>query len=179
MSPAHERALSVALGLGEGPPAGQVLVANAALVLLRQAAAAGPLMVIVDDIAWLDRASAVVLGFVARRLTGSRVGLLAASRSGEESFFEYGGLPGYELQPLAERDAAALLKARFPALAPRAHRRLLADAQGNPLDLLELPVALGDEGLERGEDLLAWCVATKKRTTRWRSSSPPVAFGIS
>ncbi|MEZ0072032.1 LuxR C-terminal-related transcriptional regulator [Planotetraspora sp. GP83] len=144
LSSAHERALSVALGLGEGTPPGQLLVANAALVLLRQAAVPRPLLVIIDDIAWLDRASAVVLGFVARRLTGSRVGLLAASRSGEESFFEHGGLSGYELQPLDERGAAALLKAHFPALAPRVHQRLLADAQGNPLALLELPVALGD-----------------------------------
>ncbi|MFG1710660.1 AAA family ATPase [Nonomuraea sp. M3C6] len=144
LSAPHERALSVTLGLGEGAPPGQLLVANAALALLRQAAVPRPLLVIIDDIAWLDRASAIVLGFVARRLTGSRVGLLAASRTGEESFFEYGGLPGYELQPLDERDAAALLKAHFPALAPRAHQRLLADAQGNPLALLELPVALGD-----------------------------------
>jgi DNA-binding CsgD family transcriptional regulator/tetratricopeptide (TPR) repeat protein len=141
LNPAHERALSVALGLGEGAPPGRLLVANAALALLSQAA---PLLVIIDDIAWLDRASAVVLGFVARRLTGSRVGLLAASRSGEESFFEYGGLSGYELQPLDEPDAATLLKAYFPALTPRALQRLLADAQGNPLALLELPVALGD-----------------------------------
>ncbi|WP_433346049.1 helix-turn-helix transcriptional regulator [Microtetraspora malaysiensis] len=143
LSSAHERALSVALGLGEGAPPGQLLVANAALLLLRQATVSRPLLVIIDDIAWLDRASAVVLGFVARRLTGSRVGLLAASRSGEESFFEHAGLPGYELQTLDERDAAALLRAHFPALPPRAHRRLLADAQGNPLALLELPVALG------------------------------------
>ncbi|MDX3107625.1 LuxR C-terminal-related transcriptional regulator [Nonomuraea angiospora] len=144
LNPAHERALSVALGLGEGVPPGQLLLANAALLLLRQAAATRPLLLVVDDIAWLDRASAVVLGFVARRLTGSRAGLLAASRSGEESFFEYAGLLGYELQPLTDEDAAALLRARFPALAPRARQRLLADAQGNPLALLELPVALGD-----------------------------------
>ncbi|GAA3598058.1 LuxR family transcriptional regulator [Nonomuraea rosea] len=141
---AHRRALSVALGLGEGAPPGRLLVAGAALTLLRQAAAPHPLLLVIDDIAWLDRASALVLGFAARRLAGSRVGLLAASRSGEESFFEYGGLPGYELQPLDERDAAALLKAHFPALAPRTRQRLLADAQGNPLALLELPVALGD-----------------------------------
>ncbi|WP_346119615.1 ATP-binding protein [Nonomuraea roseola] len=151
LTPAHERALRVALGLGEGAAPGRLLVANAALMLLRQAAAPRPLLVVVDDIAWLDRASAVVLSFVARRLTGSRAGLLAAARSEEESFFEYGGLPGHELQPLAEQDAAALLKARFPALSPRIHQRLLADAQGNPLALLELPVALGD--LQRGGTL--------------------------
>jgi hypothetical protein len=81
-------------------------------------------------------------GFVARRLAGSRVGFLAAYRSGEESFFERSGLPGYELEPLDDDAAAALIGDRFPALAPRVRQRLLADAQGNPLALLELPVAL-------------------------------------
>ena len=100
---AHRQALTVALGLGDGPPPSQLLVANAALALLRQAAVATALLVIVDDLPWLDRASAVVLGFAARRLDGSRVGLIAASRAGEEGFFERAGLPGYELQPLDKR----------------------------------------------------------------------------
>jgi hypothetical protein len=119
-------------------------VANAALALLRQAAAATPVLVVVDDLQWLDRASAVVLAFVARRLGGSRVGVLAAFRSGEEGFFERSGLPGYDLRPLDEVAATALLEDRFPALAPRARQRLLAEAEGNPLALLELPVALSD-----------------------------------
>lgn len=142
LSAMHGRALRVALGLSDGSPPGQLVVSNAALALLLQAAAARPLLVIVDDLPWVDRASAVVLGFVARRLAGSRVGFLAASRSGEESFFERGGLPGYELLPLDDAAAAALIGDRFPALAPRVRQRLLADAQGNPLALLELPVAL-------------------------------------
>ncbi len=141
---AHRQALTVALGLGDGPPPSQLLVANAALALLRQAAVATALLVIVDDLPWLDRASAVVLGFAARRLDGSRVGLIAASRAGEEGFFERAGLPGYELQPLDNAAAMALLEDRFPALAPRVRQRLLAEAQGNPLALLELPVALDD-----------------------------------
>jgi DNA-binding CsgD family transcriptional regulator len=141
---AHGQALTVALGLDDGPPSSQFLVANAALALLRQAAAATPVLVIVDDLQWLDRASAVVLAFVARRLDGSRVGVLAASRSGEEGFFERSGLPRFDLRPLDDVAAAALLGARFPALAPRVRQRLLADAEGNPLALLELPVALSD-----------------------------------
>ena len=67
-------------------------------------------------------------------------------RAGERSvalgFFERAGLPRYELQPLDDAAATALLQDRFPALAPRVRRRLLAEAQGNPLALLELPVAL-------------------------------------
>jgi hypothetical protein len=147
----HRRALSVAVGLDDGPAGDRLVVSNAALALLLGAAATHPVLVIVDDLPWLDRASAVVLGFVARRLTGSRVGFLAASRPGEESFFERGGLPGYELQPLGDAAAAALLGARFPALAPRVRQRLLDDAQGNPLALLELPAALS--GAQRAGSL--------------------------
>jgi hypothetical protein len=143
LSPLHGKALRVALGLRDGSPADQLVVSNAALALVVQAAAAHPVLVIVDDLPWVDRASAVVLGFIARRLAGSRVGFLAAYRSGEESFFERSGLPGYELEPLDDEAAAALIADRFPALAPRVRQRLLADAQGNPLALLELPVALG------------------------------------
>jgi len=93
----------------------------------------------VDDLPWLDRASAVVLGVVARRLAGSRVGFLAVYRSGEDGFFDRGGLPVHEVLPLSEAAATKLVGDRFPALAPRVRQRLLAEAQGNPLALLELP----------------------------------------
>ncbi len=146
LDPPHRNALTVALGLGEGSVSSQLLIANAALTLLRRAAAAGPVLVIVDDVPWLDRSSAVILGFVARRVAGSRVGLLAASRPDEGSFFEGGGLARYEPRPLDQGAAAALLQERFPALAPRVRQRLLTAAQGNPLALLELPVALEDAG---------------------------------
>jgi hypothetical protein len=104
-------------------------------------------LLVVDDLPWLDRASAVVLGVVARRLAGSRVGFLAVSRSGEDGFFDRGGLPVHEVLPLSEAAAAELVGDRFPALAPRVRQRLLAEAQGNPLALLELPVALS--GMQR------------------------------
>jgi hypothetical protein len=138
----YRTALSVALGLDQGAPSDQLLVSNAALTLLVQAAVERSLLVIVDDLPWLDRASAVVLGFVARRLAGSRVGFLGAYRSGEGSFFERGGVPLHHVQPLDTTAAAALLQARSPSLAPRVRERLLTEAQGNPLALLELPVAL-------------------------------------
>ena len=135
-------ALNVALGFGVGPPSDHLVVANAALTLLRRSAEAQPVVVIVDDLPWVDRPSALVLGFVARRLSGSRVWFLAASRIGEESFFERAGLPTYEVQPLDGEAAAALLSSRFPALDARVQRRVLADSQGNPLALLELPGVL-------------------------------------
>ena len=142
LSAAHRDALNVALGYGEGPPPDRLLVSTATLTVLRQAAAASPVLVIVDDLPWLDRASAGVLGFVARRLADSRVGFLAASRPEPESFFERAGLAHHELGLLDDQAASGLLSSRFPELAPRVRQRILAAAQGNPLALLELPAAL-------------------------------------
>jgi DNA-binding CsgD family transcriptional regulator len=138
----HRRALNVALGFGEGPAPDRLVICNATLSILGRAARAQPVLVIVDDLHWLDRASAGVLGFVARRLAGNRVGFLAAARTGEESFFERAGLREIEVGPLDETAASELMSARFPALALAVRQRLLAEAQGNPLAVLELPVAL-------------------------------------
>ena len=141
----HQDALNVALGFGEGAPPSRLVVSNAALVLLRQSAASRPLLVILDDLPWLDRASAGVLSFVARRLGGSRVGLLGASRTGEEDLFDHVGLPQLDVYRLEDDAAAQLLDARFPDLGSIARDRILVEAQGNPLALLELPVALSPE----------------------------------
>ena len=153
LSPPHRAALEVALGLGDGPTPDPLIVCNAGLSLLLQAGAREPVLVIVDDVQWVDRATALVLGFVARRLLGTRVGFLAASRSGDESFFDRSGLRGHDLVPLDDAASTALLVDRFPALAPRVRQRLLAEAQGNPLALLELPAAL--TSMERSSRALA------------------------
>ena len=139
----HRDALNVALGFGEGAPPSRLVVSNAALALLRHGATARPLLVVIDDLPWLDRASAGVLGFVARRLDGSHIGLLGGSRTGEEDFFEHAGLPELEVRPLDDVAAGDLLDTRFPDLAPTVRERILVEAQGNPLALLELPLALG------------------------------------
>jgi DNA-binding CsgD family transcriptional regulator len=139
---AHSDALRVALGFGNGPPPDRLVVSSATLTCLRQVAAANPLLLIVDDLPWLDRASGAVLGFVTRRLEGGRVGFLGAMRSGSETFFNHGGLPEFEVPPLDATSSRALLDARFPHLAEMVRQRLLAVAEGNPLALLELPTAL-------------------------------------
>ena len=97
---AHRDALRVALGFGTGPPPDRLLVSNAVLILLQRVAARGPLLLIVDDLPWIDRASAAVLSFVARRLDGRGAGLLVACRTGADSYFDRAGLPEYELTPL-------------------------------------------------------------------------------
>jgi DNA-binding CsgD family transcriptional regulator/DNA polymerase III delta prime subunit len=143
LSPLLAGALNVALGLGDGPPPAQLLVATASLALLQRAAQEQPLLVIVDDLPWLDRASALVLGMVARRLTGLPVALLVACRTGEPSFFDQGNLPVVRVAPLSDEAATELLTSRFPVMTARVRRRLLDTALGNPLALLELPVSLG------------------------------------
>ena len=138
----HRDALNVALGFDTGAPPSRLVVSNAALVLLREAAAARPLLLIIDDLPWLDRASAGVLSFVARRLEGSRLGLLGASRSGEEDYFDHAGIPELDLQRLDDEAADQLIDRSFPELTTTVRQRLLIEAQGNPLALIELPVAL-------------------------------------
>ena len=139
LAAAHRQALSVALGLGDGPGSDRLVISTATLALLRRVASREPLVVIIDDLPWLDRASALVLGFVARRLGGTRIAFLAAQRSGEESFFERAGIPVLDVAPLENGAAAELVSSRFPALAPRVRDRVVAESQGIPLALLELP----------------------------------------
>lgn len=136
------RAMRTALGYDAGPLPERLVVCNAALALLRSAAEDAPLLLVVDDLPWVDRASAAVFGFLARRLAGIRVRFLAASRTGVDSFFDGTGLPAHELDALDADAAARLVDLNFPDLAYPVRRRLLDTAQGNPLALLELPDAL-------------------------------------
>ncbi|MDX3096261.1 AAA family ATPase [Streptomyces sp. ME01-24h] len=138
----YREALRVALGLGTGPPPRTLVVANAALALLQHAAAEQPLLLVVDDLPWIDRASAVVLGLVARRLTGTGVVLLAAARRGSESCFDGTGLPEHEVSPLDPQTARRLVGGRHPDMVWSVLDRVVTAAHGNPLALLELPTAL-------------------------------------
>jgi DNA-binding CsgD family transcriptional regulator len=138
----HRDALNIALGFGEGAPPSRLVVSNATTMLLRLAAVSRPLLVVIDDLPWLDRASAGVLSFVSRRLEGTNVGMLGASRTGEADFFEHAGLPELDVPRLDEGTAQELLDSRFPDLASAVRDRILIEAQGNPLALMELPTSL-------------------------------------
>lgn len=138
----YREALRVALGFGTGSPPRGLVVANATLALLRRAAAQQPLLLIVDDLPWIDRASSVILGFVTRRLTGTPITLLAAARGGPGSLLDGAGLPEHEVLPLDQRSARRLVGFRHPELAGNVVDRIVTAAQGNPLALLELPTTL-------------------------------------
>ncbi|MEU8124201.1 AAA family ATPase [Spirillospora sp. NPDC049024] len=115
-------------------------VRRAMLALLRRLAAARPVLCLVDDAQWLDAASADVLVFVARRLGGEPVALLAAAR--DEATFGSSGLPQLRLPRLAPDPAAALLAETGGDLSPPARERVIAEADGNPLALRVLPASL-------------------------------------
>jgi hypothetical protein len=130
-------ALRTAFGFGAGPAPDRFLVAMAVLSLLSEVAGERPLVCVVDDQQWLDRASAQALGFVARRLAAEPVGLVFAARVPGE---ELGGLPELAVEGLAEGDAQALLDSALTGpLDTRVRDQIVAEAEGNPLALLELP----------------------------------------
>jgi DNA-binding CsgD family transcriptional regulator len=136
--------LNVALGFSAGLAGDRLLVSNAVLALLLRAAADGPLLLIVDDLDRMDQASALALGFVARRLRGSRVGLIAAVRTGASSASAL-DVPSFALRPLDDDASARLVASRFPGLAAEVRQRIVAEARGNSLALLELPAGLTDQ----------------------------------
>ena len=140
--------LHVALGHDRGTPPTRADVAEAVLALLRSAAERAPVLVVVDDAQWLDRRTGDALSTISRRLAGSPIGLLAAVRTGAESFFDHSGLPELELGPLPADSALALVDAVFPDVVPHVRRRVVEVAAGNALALLELPRALTREQRE-------------------------------
>ena len=143
---AHRDALRVVFGLDVAVTPDRHTVCNAFLELLRRESADQAVLLLVDDLQWLDPLSAVVFGFVARRAAGSRVGFIGTIRPGGEGFFDRARLAEHELAPLSESASAELLHRRFPFLDGRLRDRVLADARGNPLALLELSAAAGDFG---------------------------------
>jgi predicted ATPase len=141
-------ALGIAFGLRGGGTPDRFLVGLAALTLLSEAAEERPLLGVVDDAQWLDRASAQALAFVARRLLAERVGLIFAAREPGE---QLRGLPELEVQGLQNEDARALLRSVVRArLDERVRDRVLAETKGNPLALLELPRGLSPTQLAGG-----------------------------
>jgi len=147
--PAPQRdALRIAFGMGSGSTPDRFLVGLAVLNLLSDAAEPQPLICVVDDEQWLDRASAQVLGFVARRLLAESVGMVFAARVPST---DIAGLSDLTVEGLPEADARALLDSALTGpLDSKVRDRILAETHGNPLALLELPRALTPQELAGG-----------------------------
>ena len=143
-------ALSTAFGLSAGDPPDRFFVGLAVLSLLAEAARDRPLLCVVDDAQWLDRASAQTLAFVARRLDAESVAVVFAIREvGEDS--ELPGLPDMTVRGLTDADALTLLASAIHVqLEEQVRNRIVAETRGNPLALLELPHAMTPAELAGG-----------------------------
>ncbi len=140
----QQDALGVAFGLRAGEAPDRFLVGLAVLSLLAEVAEQQPLVCVVDDAQWLDRAPGRALAFVGRRLLAESVALVFSTR---DPGAELEGFPQLLVEGLPDGDARDLLESvlRVP-LDERVRGRILGEARGNPLALLELP-----RGLTPGE----------------------------
>jgi hypothetical protein len=147
-------ALRVAFGLEAGEPPGGFVVALATLALLEVLSAERPVLCVVDDQQWLDRASMQALTFAGRRLSRRRVGLVFATRMAAP---ELEALPVLPVGGLSAQHARELLDSALTGpLDPTVRRQIVAEAGGNPLALLELPRAVPTD-LAGGYALPARC----------------------
>ena len=138
-------ALGVAFGLVEGAAEDPFLIALATLTLLADAAARTPILVVADDVQWLDRPSADALAFVARRLGSDPLVMVVGLREGDESPFDAADIDELALQPLSDRDARDMVSRLAPELAPSVRDRILREAAGNPLALSELAATIRED----------------------------------
>ena len=141
-------ALATTFGLSAGAVPDRLLVSLATLSLLSEVAEDRPLLGVVDDAQWLDRASTQALVFVARRLLAESVVMLFVAR---EPSNEFTGVPELVVEGLQDADARALLASAIPGrLDERVADQLLSETRGNPLALLELPRELSPAQLAGG-----------------------------
>jgi DNA-binding CsgD family transcriptional regulator len=144
----QREALRTAFGLSVGPVPDRFLVGLAVLGLVSEVAGERPLICVVDDEQWLDRASVQALGFAARRLAADPVGLVFAARAPGG---ELAGLPELAVEGLGEEDARTLLESALTGpVDARVRDLIVAETRGNPLALLELPRGLGTAELAGG-----------------------------
>ena len=143
-------ALSTAFGLRDGATPDRFLVGLAVLSLLSDAADEQPLVCVVDDVQWLDRASLQALAFVARRLAAEPIAMAFAARhSGSDQ--DLSGLTEMVVHGLNDHEARALLASVISGpLDAQVTDRIIAETRGNPLALMELPRDLTPEQLAGG-----------------------------
>lgn len=147
LPPRQRTALLTAFGLTDGPAPDRLLVSLAVLGLLEEAASRRRIVLIVDDTQWLDQSSLEVLAFVARRLSNAPLMMLYAERTGLDGATPYlDGLPRLSLGPLAPEHARQLLTNTVQHADALMQQRVLEQANGNPLALIELSSAFGERG---------------------------------
>ncbi|MGN9907762.1 helix-turn-helix transcriptional regulator [Phytohabitans sp. LJ34] len=137
------RALRAAFGLADAGTVERFLIGAATLSLISELAGEGPLVCLIDDTQWFDEASADALMFAARRLRQEPVAMLFAVRDGSRHF-PTEGIDTVRLSTLDRDSAIAMLNERARGLAGPTRARILAEARGNPLAIIEFTAALTD-----------------------------------
>jgi DNA-binding CsgD family transcriptional regulator len=151
----QQDALNVALGLAAGDVPNRFLVGLAVLGLLSAAAEERPLLCLVEDSQWLDDASGLILGFIARRVLAESVAIVVAVRE-PTTRHDFDGLPELLVHGLVEEDAHTLLiRAVQGRLDDRVRDRIVAESRGNPLALLDLPRRMSATELAGGFEVVA------------------------
>ena len=159
----QRQALDAAFGLTGHGVHEPYRIAMAALDLISEVASDSPVVLVVEDAHWLDRPTADALAFIARRIESDPVLLLAAAREGYPAGLAEAGLPELGLTGLDEVTAASLLDAVAPGISLSTRRRVLGEAAGNPLALIELPAVVGRS---EGEQWAAGAVPLTDRLER-------------
>jgi DNA-binding CsgD family transcriptional regulator len=147
LPPQQAEALQSALGLGEPRPHDRFTICAATLSLLAAAAEEKPLLVLVDDAQWVDVATSDALIFAVKRLVADSAVVLFSVREGEERTFSAPALERLQLRGLAPDEAGQLLADAGRSVAPAVVEQLCEATHGNPLALLEVSNALGEEQL--------------------------------
>jgi len=176
LPPGQASALRTAFGLEAGDAGERLLVSVGVLSLVAELAEESPVLCLVDDAHWLDRASATALAFVARRLQVERVALVLVIREGEGAF-DSAGISELRLGALDEADSRELLSARYPQVKSAVAQRIVDDTMGNPLALLETASSLSEAELDGSTPLPDQLPAKGQLTdgfvTRFRKLSEP------
>lgn len=150
LPPRQQAALESAFGLrDDATPPDLFLVGLATLSLLAESAARKPILLVADDVQWLDQETYEVLAFVARRVRSDPIVLMAAIRDGFDRIFGGAEIERLRLSRLGNDDAERVLAENAPDLLPERRGRILEQAAGNPLALVELP--RGAAGSDAGE----------------------------
>jgi hypothetical protein len=178
----QHQALQAAFGHGAGPGPEVFLIAIATLELLADVAAGPGLLVVVDDLQWVDEATTRVLGFVARRIASEPISILAATRPPPPDALTEAGVPVTVLRQLRRDEAAQLVRRRHPGLDGERLSWVLEHADGNPLALAELPLAdpAGRTGRPPGADTHVPVTARLERSFAARvwALSPPAQSAV-
>ncbi|RAK43011.1 AAA ATPase-like protein [Actinoplanes lutulentus] len=147
LPPQQRDALRSAFGIGPDVAPDRLLLSVAVLSLLEDIATDRPLLLVLEDVHWMDDLTVGMMSFVARRLGDTPILMVASCRSDEPNPLDALRLPEVTLGRMSEAEATLLLTEINPALGPEARLRVLDEAEGNPLALVELARGLADRGL--------------------------------